>query len=102
MVNAVLSHHIDGAPRYLSASANVRASSVVEIITRKEYDELSVSDILSKLIHRNIVLIDNDIVNCDFNEDTLGLLGSLEASINIHGQLLVLSYSFLLSMTIVL
>ncbi|KAG6870663.1 hypothetical protein C0992_012769, partial [Termitomyces sp. T32_za158] len=84
MVNAVLLHHVDGGPRYLSESANVRALSVIEIMTSEEYDSISASQIISKLAQRNLVIIDNHAVERNFNEDTLSLLGSLEASVNIH------------------
>ncbi|KAG6882887.1 hypothetical protein C0992_010384, partial [Termitomyces sp. T32_za158] len=85
MVNAVLLHHVNGQPRYLSDNPDVRASSVIEIMTSKQYDSISGSEVLSKLAQRNLVIIEDHAIERDFNEDTLRLLGSLEASVNIHG-----------------
>ncbi|KAG6870836.1 hypothetical protein C0992_012298, partial [Termitomyces sp. T32_za158] len=53
-------------------------------MTSEEYDSISVAQVISKLAQRNLVIIDNHAVERDFNEDTLSLLGSLEASVNIH------------------
>ncbi|KAG6892015.1 hypothetical protein C0992_002300, partial [Termitomyces sp. T32_za158] len=85
MVNAVLLHHVNGQSRYLSNNPDVRALSVIEIMTSKQYDSISGSQVLSKLAQRNLVIIEDHAIKHDFNEDTLRLLGSLEASVNIHG-----------------
>ncbi|KAG6881727.1 hypothetical protein C0992_000348 [Termitomyces sp. T32_za158] len=60
-------------------------------MTSEEYDSISASQIISKLAQRNLVIIDDHAVERDFNEDTLSLLGSLEASVNIHDLSLDLS-----------
>ncbi|KAG6867562.1 hypothetical protein C0993_001117 [Termitomyces sp. T159_Od127] len=82
MFDAAIASHVDGLPRYLSSLPSVRATSIVNVLPIWDYNALSSADILFNC--KNLVVVGDDAEPRSFDSSTLSLLGSLEASVNIH------------------
>ncbi|KAG6887431.1 hypothetical protein C0992_012277 [Termitomyces sp. T32_za158] len=84
MLDAARCSHVDDMPKYLSDLDSIRASSIVDVLTVQEYNAMLSADVLGRLRLKNLVVVREDAVDRAFDKNTLSLLGSLEASVNIH------------------